>query len=105
MNLQEFIEQTLLQIAKASKNVSEEMRANELGPGVKDNDKIMVSFDLAVTINNESTNGVNGGIRVLEAIVFGGSKSDSSKSENVSRIKLELPLQVNGAKTPKYASA
>jgi hypothetical protein len=105
MNLQEFIEQTLLQVAHASKNVSEQMRDNDLGAGVKDNDKIMVSFDIAVTINNESTNGVNGGIKVLEAIVFGGGKSESSKSENVSRIKLELPLQVNGAKTTKYSVA
>jgi hypothetical protein len=104
MNLQEFIEQTLLQVAHASKNVSEEMRANDLGAGVKDNDKVMVSFDIAVTINNESSNEVNGGIKVLEAIVFGGGKSDSTKSENVSRIKLELPLQVNGAKTPKYGA-
>ncbi len=102
MNLQEFIQQTLLQVAQASKNVSEEMRANDLGDGVKDKDPIKVSFDIAVTINNESSNEAHGGIKVLEAIVFRGSKSDTLKSENVSRIKLELPLEITGANSKSY---
>ncbi len=100
MNLQEFIEETLIQVAQATKNVSEQMKTSGLGDGVRDNQAIDVSFDIAVTVSNESSSEVQGGVKVLNAIVLGGEKGEATKSENVSRIKLQLPLKVTGAKTP-----
>ncbi len=102
MNLQEFIEQTLLQVAKATKNVSKQMQQENLGEGVRDNQSINVSFDVAVTVSQESNSDIKGGLKVLNAFNIGGEAGESTKSENVSRIKLELPLKVVGAQSPKY---
>jgi hypothetical protein len=102
MNLQEFIEQTLIQIAQASKNVSEQMQSSGIGEGVRDNQSINVSFDIAVTVSQESSTGIKGGLKVLSAVVLGGEKEEAVKAENVSRIKLELPLKIIGAKTNPY---
>jgi hypothetical protein len=102
MNLQEFIEQTLLQVAQASKNVSEQMQSSGIGEGVKDNQSINVSFDIAVTVSQEASTGIMGSLKVLSAVVLGGEKGEAVKAENVSRIKLELPLKIIGAKTNPY---
>jgi hypothetical protein len=100
MNLQEFIEQTLLQVAQATKNASEKMKASGLGEGVRDNQAIDISFDIALTVSHESKSDITGGLKVLNALKLGGETGEAIKSENVSRIKLELPLKVSGAKTP-----
>jgi hypothetical protein len=105
MNLQEFIEQTLLQVAEASKNVSEQMKSKGIGEGVRDSQAINVSFDIAVTVSHESSADVKGGLKVLNAVFLGGDKGEAIKAENVSRIKLELPVKIVGAKTNNYAIA
>lgn len=102
MNLQEFIEQTILQVAKATKNASEQMQQENLGEGVRDNQSINVSFDIAVTVSQESSTDIKGGLKVLNAVLIGGESGETTKAENVSRIKLELPLKVVGAKTKAY---
>jgi len=88
----------LLQVAEASRNVSHEMKRKGLGEGVRDSSSINVSFDIAVTVSQESNSDVKGGLQVLNAVLLGGEKEKSSKAENVSRIKLELPLKITGAK-------
>jgi hypothetical protein len=98
MNLQEFIEQTLLQVAKASKNVSEQMQRDGLGKGVRDSSSINVSFDIAVTVSQGKNKNANASLKVLNAVVLGTDREEVIKSENVSRIKLELPLRIVGGK-------
>jgi hypothetical protein len=100
MNLQEFIQETLIQIAQASQNVSNQMQQKGLGEGVRDNLNINVSFDIAVSASVEKNKNAKVGLTVLNAVVLGGKKGEVITSENVSRIKLELPLKVSGAKTP-----
>lgn len=102
MNLQEFIEQTLIQVAQASKNVSEQMKEQGLGEGVRDSQYINVSFDIAVTVSQETSSDVKGGLKVMNALMLGGERGEALKSENVSRIKLELPLKVIGAQHNPY---
>jgi hypothetical protein len=105
MNLQEFIEQTLLQVAAASQNVSSEMKRKGLGEGVQDNHFIKVNFDVAVTVSQESSKDSKGGLRVLNAFMLGEEKGEALKAENVSRIRLELPIKIVGAKTQSYQMA
>lgn len=105
MNLQEFIEQTLLQVAEASQNVSNEMKRKGLGEGVQDNHFIKVNFDVAVTVSQESTKDSKGGLKVLNAFMLGEEKGEALKAENVSRIRLELPIKIVGAKTQSYQMA
>ncbi|MEN9389698.1 MAG: hypothetical protein RLY61_782 [Candidatus Parcubacteria bacterium] len=95
MNLQEFIEQTLLQVAYASKNVTAEMKKTGLGDGVQNSREIKVYFDIAITAGEEKTNGISGGLKVINAIMLGAQTEEAIKTENISRIKLELPLKVN----------
>jgi hypothetical protein len=102
MNLQEFIQETLMQIAQASQNVSNQMQEKGLGAGVQDNLNINVSFDIAVSASVEKSKDAKAGLTVMNAVVLGGKKGEIVKSENVSRIKLELPLKVVGAKTKAY---
>lgn len=102
MNLQEFIQETLIQIAQASQNVSNEMQEKGLGAGVKDNLNINVSFDIAVSASMEKSKDAKAGVTVMNAVILGGKKGEVVKSENVSRIKLELPLKIVGAKTKAY---
>ena len=40
MDLKEFIQETLIQVAQASKNASEQMQRENLGEGVQDNNSI-----------------------------------------------------------------
>ncbi|MFN4884946.1 MAG: hypothetical protein ACK5HD_01890 [Bacteroidota bacterium] len=103
MNLQEFIQQTLIQVAQASHNASQEMQKLGLGAGVQDSTEIDVSFDIAITASEELKNGKKGGLKVISAVMLGAETEDAAKKENISRVKLVLPIKIRAAKTPNVA--
>jgi hypothetical protein len=50
-----------------------------------------VSFDIAVTVEDEDKAGVKGGIKVV-GVTFGGENTELYKKSSVSRIQFSIPI-------------
>jgi hypothetical protein len=91
MELEQFITATLKDIVHGLKNANKEL-------GGSDKFKIIhhgeVSFDIAITVTEESAGGGEAGIHVY-ALKLGGKKENSSINENVSRIKFKVSADSN----------
>jgi|SRR6266481_3742368 hypothetical protein len=111
MNLQSFIENTLVAIANGVRS------AQKSAPGVSplleqpgEDDEVsgvlftrdqgnlqpvfMVEFDVAVSADEKSASSVGGGIRVLEFVSGGAKRSSENRNATVSRIKFKIPLRL-----------
>jgi hypothetical protein len=111
MELQTFVEQTLLAIANgveaARKKVPSVAPLLEQ-PGEDDGvtgvmftrDRgtlqpvFMVEFDVAVSADKKAGSEIGGGIRVLEFLSGGAKRSSETQNSTVSRIKFKVPLQL-----------
>jgi hypothetical protein len=101
MELEEFIQTSLLQIMKGVKSAQQTWGAETSGGGVispawggpEDFAKRVqeVKFDIAVTATNRTEGGGGGGIRVL-AIDLSGKASRESENSTVSRISFSIPI-------------
>jgi hypothetical protein len=93
MELEEFVKKTLTDIVCGVKAANKEMggTANErfdLKPGDP------ISFDVAVTVTEESAKSGSAGIKVYP-ISLGGGKESSKLNENVTRIKFLVKPRFN----------
>ncbi len=103
MELQKFIEQAVLDIAKAIQNGSNEMKFNGTGNGIPDDNDIKVNFDIAVTVSNNDTTEGGGKISVLGPYLnFLGSKKSEKDVEYVSRLTFSVPIKIKTFGQNKY---
>jgi hypothetical protein len=111
MDLQVFVEKTLLAIAKGveAAHKSAPGIAPLLEPPGEDDDLtgliftkdggnlqpvFMVEFDVAVSAESKKGHDLGGGIRVLEFISGGAKRSSETHNATVSRIKFKVPLRL-----------
>lgn len=94
MDLQNFVKTTIIQIMKAVKESSDELKLDEeIFVGTKA-DKRCIEFDVAVSVEENKTKGGKAGIKVLEFGELGGGIDKEMKNSTVSRIQF-------GVYTPK----
>ena len=102
MKLDEFVGQTLIQIiqgVRSAQKTAEEHGVTELGyinprpDHVKYvvNYQTPISFDIAITVTDESRSDIKGGIQVV-GIGIGGKDESSSQNSTVSRVSFNLPV-------------
>jgi hypothetical protein len=111
MDLQVFVEKTLLAIANGveAAHKSAPGIAPLLEPPGEDDDLtgliftkdggnlqpvFMVEFDVAVSAESKKGHDLGGGIRVLEFISGGAKRSSETHNATVSRIKFKVPLRL-----------
>ena len=94
MELKEFIKQTIIQITDGVKDGHDYIVSNDLGSGISDTIYKEVSFDIAVTTNEEEKTGIGGKLNVVNFFNAGISKEDISKSTNYNRIQFKLSLDI-----------
>jgi hypothetical protein len=111
MELEAFVQQTLLAIAKGvdAARATATGIAPLLEPPGEDDDVtgliftreggnlqpvFVVEFDVAVSAESKKASGVGGGIRVLEFISGGAKRSSETHNATVSRIKFKVPLRL-----------
>jgi len=92
MELKEFIAETLKQINDGLQEGSTHLKQAG-GEGVK-NLYFNVSFDLAITTNNEETSGVGGKISIASIFKAGGEIEKNISTLNYSRIQFHVPVHV-----------
>lgn len=90
MELKDFIEQTITQIAQGIKAGDDFIQKNSLGYGVDDEKGKEIQFDIAVTTNEEEKTGLGGKVSVAHIFSAGASNESASKSSNVSRIQFKI---------------
>ncbi|MBA0883850.1 hypothetical protein [Flavobacterium undicola] len=94
MELNEFIKQTIIQITDGVRGGHEYVVSNSLGSGINDVTYKEVSFDIAVTTNEEEKTGIGGKLNVVIFFNAGIDKEDISKSTNYNRIQFKLSLDI-----------
>ena len=96
MELNEFITNSLVEIATGIKNANVHLKDTyfEIEPYRRDKETGFVSFDLAVKTNDSKVKGTKGGIQVLNVGV-GGNFDNTSTKEVANRIKFYI-LPVKG---------
>jgi hypothetical protein len=94
MELKEFIKQTIIQITDGVREGHDYVVSNDLGYGIRDSQDKEVSFDIAVTTNEEEKTGVGGKLNVVSFFNVGMDKEDISKSTNYNRIQFKLILGI-----------
>lgn len=94
MELKEFIKQTIIQITDGVIEGHKYVVDNELGDGIRDVTYKEVSFDIAVTTNDEEKTGVGGKLNVVSFFNVGMNKEDISRSTNYNRIQFKLNLGI-----------
>ncbi len=122
MNLDEFIENSLLQIIKGVRSAQKKsvIKNKALGEGDLINPKVlnnadsvpkgkdyitfdkdlvqMVEFDIAVTASKDSLESLGSGIKVAGLGGFGGKLKKVVTSSDVSRIKFKVPIILPSSK-------
>ncbi len=98
MELKEFIKQTIIQITDGLREGHQYIEENGFGHGVSDERGKEISFDVAVTSNEEETTGMGGKISVANILNVGGKGENVSKASNVSRIEFKIYLHVKTKK-------
>lgn len=106
MNVKDFIEKTLTQVVEGVNNAKSNIKdsgavissknVRPLREGTTYNTSTgdlvnLVEFDIAVTINEKDTDGVNAGIKVV-GLSLGGGLEKEIQNQTVSRIKFSVPL-------------
>lgn len=71
MELKEFISQTIIQITDGLRDGNNYVRKNEFGDGINDGYSKEISFDIAVSSNEEESTGVKGRISVANILSTG----------------------------------
>lgn len=94
MELKEFIKQTIIQITDGVRDGHDYVVSNQFGSGIGDRTYKEVSFDIAVTTNEEEKTGVGGKLTVVSFLSAGINKEDVSKSTNYNRIQFKLNLDI-----------
>ena len=109
MELQEFVEQSLVQIATGVKNAQDKLNCKDFKTFINPSDIVEnpvygyrienkpqdIEFDVAVTISEEKT--TKGGIMVAAGILGLGSGGQSrTENESISRIKFKIPILFPG---------
>lgn len=94
MELKDFIKQTIIQITDGLREGHQYIEENGYGKGVNDAKGKEISFDVAVTSNEEETTGIGGKISVANILNVGGKGENISKASNVSRIQFKMYLDV-----------
>ena len=93
MELKEFVKKALVDVVEAvDESASASMREIYLLPTV---DSRTVEFDIAVSVEKESTKGGKAGIKVLEFVEGGGALESISRNSTVTRIR--FGVQVSSA--------
>jgi hypothetical protein len=113
MKLDDFVRETIVQIARGVHAAAEEVqefgaRVNppvESGSGdkfIQDAGGLIgvqqVEFDVAVTVSSEATKGGKASIEVMSILSLGGGNTGASAHESQSRIKFSIPLTLHAAK-------
>jgi hypothetical protein len=98
MELKEFIKQTIIQITDGLREGHQYVEENDYGFGVRDDKAKEITFDVAISSNEEGTTGIAGKLTV--ASVFGVSAKDETvtKASNISRIQFKTYLHVKTKK-------
>ena len=94
MELKEFISETIKQVADGLKEGSEYVITNNGGSGVLDDNYTKISFDIAVTTNEEDKTGIGGKIAVAQIFSAGADNENSNSITNSSRVKFTINLDV-----------
>ena len=102
MELQEFIKNTLVSIRNGLREANEEFakqKGKDLGkdfpplfiiePNNRENEQGYITFDVAVTVSQESKKSGGGGLKIAVASL-GGEVGDVKSQEYVSRIKFHI---------------
>ena len=102
MELDKFIEETLINIQRGIKNANIKIAKDEgkqertngemqyMLNGPQQGRKDGIVFDVAVTVTSEKSTDGGGKINVASVVSLGGGKSVSGSEEHVSRIKFEI---------------
>lgn len=101
MELDEFITKTItgiikgvndsMEFAKTQNAVVNPLYQNVV-TGVHASKTNIIEFDIAVTISNEQSSGIKGGIKILAFASLNGNTSDKGINETISRIKFTVPI-------------
>jgi hypothetical protein len=94
MELKEFIAQTIIQITDGLRDGHQYVIDNDYGLGIQGTYSREVTFDIAVSSNEEESSGVKGGIAVAKMFSAGAQETSTSISSNVSRIQFKISLHV-----------
>lgn len=106
MELKEFIQNAIKDIATAINYSSNEMIESKTGNGIPDANEINVNFDLAVTVSTNEEKEGGGKINVLGPLVsIGGNKKNVKEIEQVSRITFIVPIHIKTIGKNNYVGA
>lgn len=90
MELKEFVKQTIIQITDGVMDGHKYVVDNNYGKGVQSSKYKEVSFDVAVTSNEEAKTGIAGKLAVASVLSFGGKDETISAATNSSRIQFKI---------------
>lgn len=94
MEVQEFVQNTLVQIARGISEAQQIITKESLGEGIDDSQYRSVKFDMAVTTSESDSKELGGKITVASVFSVGGSGEKEQVNTNVSRIQFEVLLNV-----------
>lgn len=94
MELKEFISETIKQIADGVKEGSDHVITNNGGSGVYDQDYTKISFDIAVTTNEEDKTGVGGKIAIAQIFSASADNENSNSITNYNRVKFDINVLI-----------
>lgn len=86
MELAEFVKTTLVDIVKGLKGANSDLAGTDKFRLLSNE---QISFDIAVTVSEESKSSAGGGIHVY-AVKIGGEKGNLTTNESISRIKFNV---------------
>lgn len=102
MNLQEFVRETMTQIAagvaeakKVNPQIAPLISPNENAPPIHRSHRksvLMVDFDVAVTVSDKTETGGGGGVTVVSVFKAEGKRETITEHSSVSRIKFSVPI-------------
>lgn len=102
MELEKFVQESLMQILRGVKNAQDEINVNPdniglVASGNGPQNNIKVDFDIAVTVGESDKGGAGAGIQVWQVFKAGSEIGYENQSQQSTRIKFTLPITLMGS--------
>lgn len=104
MDIKEFVQQTITQIAEATKTSSDAVQGlgGVVNPHSRERDNLTrVKFDVALTVADASEGNVGGKVKVAGIFNAGGEITGKTNQEMASRVQFEILVTLPDGNPPR----
>jgi hypothetical protein len=102
MELKDFVSETINQIADGVKASNEYLKKINEHHRIEENEKVVINFDVVVTVSETNTNTIGGKLNVTSFFSAGAGNTNDNKSFSNNRVSFSLIAKFDTKQRSQY---